>query len=192
MPISYTSASERYAPIILDIERWSGPDVDRIDRAKEVLGGRVSVGYVEDDSFLAIIGEARYGMSDHEPCQPLFLVRGESHHITDERPALRHRNQDCGDDLPFVFHDVGSVEQRIVIIEERLDLFHGVIEVFAPIIDGATYASSMSLARPARSAGTTVLMWGPSAGGVGTKFDISISYRSFSDTWAAYLMTLLD
>lgn len=40
-----------------DIERWSGLDLDRTYRAKEVLGGRVSVGYVEDDSLVAIIGQ---------------------------------------------------------------------------------------------------------------------------------------
>lgn len=44
------------------------------DRAKEILGGRVSFGYVENDSFVAIIGKTFYGLSDYMPCQPLFLV----------------------------------------------------------------------------------------------------------------------
>jgi len=55
----------------------------------------------------------------------------ESHHIADEGPALPHRNEDCADDLPVVFHDIGPVEQGIGIIEERPDLLHGIIEVFA-------------------------------------------------------------
>jgi len=58
---------------LIDIERWLGPDVNGAG-AKEVLAWGVSVGYVKDDSLVAIIGKSFGGMSDNEACQPLFLV----------------------------------------------------------------------------------------------------------------------
>lgn len=48
--------------------------MNRTDSGKEVLRGRVAVGYVEDDFFVAIIGEALHGTSGYESCQPLSLV----------------------------------------------------------------------------------------------------------------------
>ncbi|MFZ0015506.1 MAG: hypothetical protein WAL25_15485 [Acidimicrobiia bacterium] len=46
----------------------SGPDVDRADKAEEILGGGVSVRYVEDDFLVAILGETCDGMGDYVAC----------------------------------------------------------------------------------------------------------------------------